>query len=409
MGLHHNLAHRFFCYRAAVRESATAAYDNLALDTRLMHSVHLASTHRPTDTRIFHKECASLREAGHRVTVVAPHDRHETIAGVRIHAVAPPADGKERLTRTLFRVYRAATTFPKSVVLHVHDAELLPWALLLKLQGYTVVYDMHEDTPRQMMYQHWIPEVLRPLVAEGMRGLEWLAARWFDALIVAEPVIGERFPDAHPVLVRNFPLRDELVPSEGQPYQGREALVAYVGTITRVRGIEELVSAMGMIRAEHNAFLDLGGSFHPPELEAQVKRLEGWDRVRYHGWLDRPDVARILGFCRVGVVAFHPTERYLGNYPTKLFEYMAAGLPVVVSDFDQLKPFVEQHQCGLMVDPQDPIAIADAITWLLKHPEEAEAMGRRGREAVRTEYNWEREAVKLTSLYDHLGSRGGTA
>jgi len=373
-----------------------------------MQTVHLASTHRAFDTRIFHKECQTLRAAGHTVTLIVPHAASETVDGVHIHAVPPPADGKERLTRTLYTIYRAARTYQRSALIHLHDAELLPYAFLLKAQGYRVVYDMHEDTPRQVRYQHWIPEGLRPLVAEGMRGLEALAARWFDGLIVAEPVIGERFPNASPVLVRNFPLRDELMATDGPAYTQRPRHVAYVGTITEVRGIREVVAAMGMVPEVHDVRLQLAGSFHPSELEGQVRQIEGWNRVAYHGWLPRADVADLLASARVGVVTFHPTERYRSNYPTKMFEYMAAGVPVVASAFDHLRPFVEAHDCGLMVDPQDPLAIADAITWLLAHPAEAEAMGARGRQAVDEVYHWEREAEKLTALYRKL-SEGGVA
>jgi len=371
-----------------------------------MHSVHLASTHRAFDTRIFHKECQTLRNAGHRVTLIVPHAASETVDGVAIHAVPLPRDGKERLTRTLFTLYRAARLYPRTALIHLHDAELLPYALLLKAEGYRVVYDMHEDTPRQVRYQHWIPEALRPLVAEGMRGLEALAARWFDALVVAEPVIGERFPQAAPVLVRNFPLRDELLLSDGAPYTERPPHVAYVGTITQVRGVLEVIAAMGMVPAAQGARLQLAGSFHPAALEAEARQVESWDRVDFHGWLPRAEVAGLLASARVGVVTFHPTARYRSNYPTKLFEYMAAGLPVVVSAFDHLRPFVEAHRCGLMVDPQDPIAIADAVEWLLAHPEAAEAMGQRGRAAVEETYHWEREAEKLTALYRHLEREG---
>jgi glycosyltransferase involved in cell wall biosynthesis len=121
--------------------------------------------------------------------------------------------------------------------------------------------------------------------------------------------------------------------------------------------------------------------------------------VTFKGFLSRPEIVRELGNARAGVVTMHPTERYRTNYPVKLFEYMAAGIPVIASDFPAWRPFVVESACGILVDPLDPSAIAAAIQWILEHPGEAEAMGKRGREAIRTSYNWETEAERLLAFY----------
>ena len=85
-----------------------------------------------------------------------------------------------------------------------------------------------------------------------------------------------------------------------------------------------------------------------------------------------------------------------------MFEYMSVGLPVIVSDFPLWRGIVENAGCGLLLDPLDPQATADAMQWILDHPAEAEAMGHRGREAVEKHYNWETEAEKLVALYKKL-------
>lgn len=364
-------------------------------------SVHIASTHRPFDTRVFHRTCRSLAEAGHPVTLIVPHTHDETVEGIRIRAVPLPPTGKARLTTTLGQLYRAALEEDPHAIFHFHDAELLPYMLRLKATGRTVVYDMHEDTPLQVLYQHWIPRPLRRPVALAMRLLEWIGSHVFDGIIAAEPVIADRFRHARPVTVHNYPLRDELV-VEAPAFRDRPPHAVYVGTMTRVRGIVEVVEALGRLPGDAPIRLVLGGSFHPSTLRDEVEALPGWRRVDFRGWMSRPQMAAALAEARAGIVTFHPVRRYLGNYPTKLFEYMAAGLPVVVSDFDQLRPFVEESQCGLLVDPLDPQAIADAVAWLVAHPDEAEAMGRRGQEAIRTRYNWEREARKLRAFYQQL-------
>jgi glycosyltransferase involved in cell wall biosynthesis len=116
----------------------------------------------------------------------------------------------------------------------------------------------------------------------------------------------------------------------------------------------------------------------------------------------RPQVRDLLARARIGIVTLHPTGNYVNSQPTKLYEYMSAGLPVVASDFPVWRKVVDGAQCGLLVDPMNPAAIAEALVWLLQHPEEAEAMGRRAQKAVLESYSWEREAAVLAGIYREL-------
>ena len=88
----------------------------------------------------------------------------------------------------------------------------------------------------------------------------------------------------------------------------------------------------------------------------------------------------------------------------KLFEYMAAGLPVVASDFPLWRAIVEEAGCGLTVDPLRPDAIAEAVDRLLTDHSLAAEMGRRGRAAVEARYHWGTQADKLLALYARLTS-----
>ena len=363
--------------------------------------VHLTSVHPPFDPRIFTKECCSLAEAGYEVVLVAPHERDETRDRVRIHAVTRPKSRRERFLRTIRDVLRAAIEEDADIY-HFHDPELIPAGLLLKLRGKRVVYDVHEDLPRQILSKYWLPAWLRIPVSRVVSLIEWLAAHALDAIVTVTPHIAARFPRARTHLVRNFPIPVELANPAALPLKDRPPAVAYVGAISLHRGIGELVTAMDLLPIDLSARLIIAGTFDAESTRETIERMPGWRNVEYLGWQSRAEVAAILGRARAGLVLLHPIVNYQSALPVKLFEYMAAGLPVVASNLAEWRTIVERSQCGVLVNPLDPAAIAKAIHWILQHPDEARAMGERGRMAVRDEYSWETEKRKLLALYERL-------
>jgi glycosyltransferase involved in cell wall biosynthesis len=231
--------------------------------------------------------------------------------------------------------------------------------------------------------------------------VERIAGRFFDAIVPATPEIAKRFPVKKTVLVQNFPILEELVAPVSVAYDSRPPHFAYVGGITRARGAVEMVEAISRI-SSGEAGLRLAGAFSPKNLQREIEALPGWNKVDFLGWADRKQVANHLGNVRAGLVLFHPGPNHCSAQPNKMFEYMAAGLPVIASDFPLWREIVDGAGCGLLVDPLDPDAISEAMQWILDHPKEAEAMGRRGRQAVEEKYNWERESQKLIGLYRRL-------
>lgn len=371
----------------------------------MSRAVHLTTVHPPFDTRIFHKECKTLAKAGYEVVLIAPHDRDETIKDVKIRAVPKPKGRRERMTRTAWRVYCVALQ-EKADLYHFHDPELIPIGLLLRARGKRVIYDVHEDAPRQLLSKFWLPRWSRKVLAWITEAVEDLSARAFDGLVAATPTIAQRFPDQKTVTVQNFPTLDELMPSQTlDTAQEHPPLIVYVGGISTTRGIKEMVQAMSLLPESQHVRLILAGLFQPPELEAELRQMPGWERVQFLGWQDHQRVAQLLSKAQIGLVILHPIINYLDSYPVKLFEYMAAGLPVIASNFPLWKEIVEGNECGLTVDPLNPKEIAKTIEYLLDNPDERRKMGENGRRAVLEKYNWDNESKKLLALYERVLKR----
>jgi glycosyltransferase involved in cell wall biosynthesis len=358
--------------------------------------VHLTSRHPADDVRIFLKECRSLANAGFEVHLVAPGAVTEVRDGVAIHGFEP-ADGVRplRIARRLWRSWRVARSV-RADLYHFHEPELVPVGILLKLGGSRLVYDVHEDALSELESAPHRGGGRRI----GLRSFEALARRSCDAFVAATPAIAGAFPPGRTIELLNYPLQEEFADaSEGA--RGSTNIV-YVGLITRIRGLREMVEAMHHVR-DPQARLVLIGEFETAGLEQEARALPGWERVEFLGKLGRGEVRERLAASRAGLLVFQPVPNHTRALPNKLFEYMAAGLPVIASDFPYWHELLDPVGCATFADPLDPGRIAAAIDTLLADEEHARAMGRRGAAAVRERLNWQLEEPKLLELYRRLG------
>jgi hypothetical protein len=204
------------------------------------------------------------------------------------------------------------------------------------------------------------------------------------------------------VPVRNFP---DLAMFEGVE-AGRNRTdglcrVVYAGSIAELRGVTQLVEAMGLMPEDTPVRLVLCGTVDPPGYLRRLQALPGWRWVELTGLVEHHEVPAVLASCDIGLACLQPTDTYVDAVPTKLYEYLAAGLPVVASDFPPYRPLVVAAQTGLLVDPTDPCRIAEAITILARDPDRRRACGARGR-ALAPRFAWQGEGERLAAMYHDI-------
>ncbi len=362
---------------------------------------HLTSVHEIDDSRILHRECASLARAGHDVALIAGRPPGGPVEGVPVVGVGAGRNRVDRMTRVAWRVFRAARR-ERADVCHLHDPELLWIGLLLKLGGCRVVYDVHEDLPKQIMSKFWIPPWARRALSVVAAVAEWVCARVFDAVVAATPSIAQRFPAARTVVVQNFPSAAKArTPADAvRPFDRRRYAFAYTGGLTGVQGVREIMAVAALLPADRTGVL--AGWFDSADVEREVRASPGWRRVEYRGEIAPDAVLEVLHSARCGIVVDHPISNYLDSYSTKMFEYMACGIPVVCSDFPLWERIVGGAGCGVVVDPLDPPAVAKAVQQLVEDADEARRLGENGRRAVLERFNWEAEYAVLDTLYRRL-------
>jgi len=370
---------------------------------------HITTVHPPFDTRIFHKECRALVEAGYEVHLVAQHPRDEVVCGVRIHALPTPSGRIARMLIWPWRAYRKVMAIhPRPVLCHFHDPELLPLGAVLRLRGLKVIYDVHENVADDLRFKAYMPRWLGAAASLAYRIAEGILARGVPTVHVLVS-IARHYPEPRAV-VRNLPILDAGGGAAARPGAGRlrsRPRLLYVGDVTEERGALVMIRlAAELARRGVDGELRIVGPCREPGVEDRVR-----EAVRAGGLDDRVVIAGRVPFDRVrgetaaadlGLCFFMPTPNNMNSLPNKLMEYMAVGLPVVASNFDCWREYVTDTGAGVQVDPQDVPAIADAVQRLLADPDLRRRMGERGREAVESRYSWQREAGKLLAFYRRL-------
>lgn len=364
--------------------------------------VHLTTVHPRDDIRIFRKECVSLARAGCEVVQVVGDGQGDALVdGVRIIDIGPrPAGRLARMGRQPARALAAVLGLQPALV-HFHDPELLPVGVRLARAGLPVVYDAHEDVPRQILTKQWIAAPLRPLLARAFELYENRQVRHLAAVVAATPHIGSRFARVArtSVVVGNYPFTDELAPPMDGATPPRERMVCYVGGLMRTRGLLQMVRAVARVPGLR---LVLCGRFEDAAFEAELRAEPGWAQVDFRGHVGRAEVREVMARARAGLVTLLPLPSYRDSLPIKMFEYMSAALPVVASDFPLWRDIVERHGCGVCVDPIDVGALAAALARLVDDEAAVARLGEAGRAAVQAEYHWPRAERELLALYGRL-------
>ncbi len=331
--------------------------------------------------------------------MVIPNTKSRTEKGVFINSFECNYTSRtDRMTITVKKVLKEAIKLDADIY-HIHDPELLKITKKLKGKGKKIVYDVHEDLPRQIMSKHWIPKPLRKLISIATELYENKIARNLNGIITATPFIEQRFVKINPntIAVNNFPILTELIINQDYKLK-TENYICYVGGITKTRGIFELADGL----TKSSATLLLAGKYLESNIKDVLKKHPAYRKIIELGFLNRKDVKELYKKSKIGIVTLHPTVNYIDSLPVKMFEYMAAGIPVIASNFKLWKSIVEENNCGICVDPQNHKEITSAVEKLLKNPEIANEMGKNGQKIVKEFYNWKNEEKKLITFYKSL-------
>lgn len=384
--------------------------------------LHLGCAHDSNDPRIRQKECVTLYQAGYDVVFMTSYQSlsDEDQSGKSQDGIIIKGGNYDTrgvlITRDAISFIKHRIKNKKKIVeqivsespdvLHVHELELMYVVnkVRRKLPNVKIIFDVHEDYPGSYY------DVFAGNTNRFLAGL----SRWYisgrlkkylrlaDAVITVTSSLLESLQAIsnkdNVVLVCNYPMLHE------KPVNGftnrRSRQICYCGLLTENRGIGSLLD----IRERINAEVHLAGPIsdkYRRELEERFDWMHS-NLIRYHGVISQEQVWDLNLSSMVGICCLKKTNNYYTSYPTKLFEYMMAGTPVVCSDFPVWKEIIEGADCGIAVDPENEDELVNAINRLLGDPQLSLKFGINGRKAVEEKYNWSIEAQKLLKLYEAI-------
>ncbi|GAB3034633.1 glycosyltransferase [Spirosoma pulveris] len=364
--------------------------------------LHISTAHPPQDPRVVFKQCQTLA-AVYEVFCALPHADPAVSPVIRFVQLPYFSRIIWRLLITCpFIVLRCIWLRPRLV--HVYSPEFLPFSYLFRLLGAEVIYEVQENLHKKIQLK---TSNNGTLLRQMFRLFDRLAQRHFYLIFTEHGYLSTYTQLAKPhAVIYNYPLLSFLAPFY-TPYNPSSETPSffYIGLLSFDRAIDTLVNSFAKLGITYPRFIvHLFG--RRTFTDTNLENLPGYDRVRDHlhfnGYTDQRLAFPYARGATAGLALLKPVGDYPESYTTKLFEYMALGLPVITSDFPLYRDIVDRHQCGFCVSPYDTEQVTEALAYLIENPAEARRMGQRGRQAVEQFYNWTTEADKLLHFYSFV-------
>jgi glycosyltransferase involved in cell wall biosynthesis len=363
--------------------------------------------HPPDDVRVVHKMGRFLREHGLRVSWVGPGKASDAPAnhyGIEYHFYPPRQSRLGRLLSHRHRATRTALGIDRAdVYVGVEPDSAAAAVALAHRRKARSVFDIHEAYDDEML-SRWATGSTKIVLSWGVRKALRRICQKVDLVMgvnemVLAPYAGVSTPR---MVLRNCAHRSFAdVPVADVCGADRPWFTVMHGKSTIEHGTSAVLSAIEIVKKQAPqcrvvVFDYLGQGSHTLSRQQFDEFIAGAgiaQNVELRKPIPMADMPAVLRNCDVGLIAYARTFG-VKSLPNKLFEYMAAGLPIIAPTYsEEIAPILQSERCGLLADMENPQSIASAILVLLRDPVRARDMGRRAREAFLSRHNYTVEAV----------------
>lgn len=364
------------------------------------------SVHPLHDSRIV-KQVNSLQQAGYDCTLVAPWAGHERNYAIKERYFDRKAGVFGRVLAQM--IFLRTALFCQWNFIHFHDFDTVPAATLLRLLTWRrVIYDVHENYGEEVMTREYIPLSIRRPLRWLVDAIEWIGVRIIGRVVVVVPVQKQRFRRwgcMKITMVRNYASMQMAPPAPVDPLK-----VQHEGYVISTSG--QTINYGALLVLDAAAILTRLGESVPirgidrfegaPGLKERVLARISEEGMQNYKFLPRVaphEIGSYLSSSAIGLSIRLDTPSMRKGIPTKLFEYMAYGIPIIVTDVGYQADIINESKAGIVIPANNAEALANAILRLWRDPELRARLGRAGREAFFREYCWETEVRKLLDFY----------
>lgn len=363
---------------------------------------HISTAHSEIDGRILYKECTSLSKAGYDVSYIVSGNEEKYINGVRIVPLGIYRNRFERMNKQK-KAYKSAIDIDADIY-QFHDPELIGVGRKLKKLGKKVIYDSHEDTPKQILAKSYLGFVwMRKMISRAFAIYEAKNSKTFDAIITPQVTRLNYFKNinSNTTRIENYALRNKCDKEEAIDRTEEEqdkVIIIYVGSITKIRGIREMINSLMEFDGKVNLWLL--GPWEDDEIRNECEALEGFKYTKYLGVVPGDEVYKYVKCADVGMSVLYPTKNYKEAIPTKVFDYMACGKPVILSDFKIWKELF--GDVGVYINPNSKEELISAIKKYVDNVNLAKEQGKKNRSVFVEKFSWEQQEETFLNIYRGL-------
>jgi glycosyltransferase involved in cell wall biosynthesis len=358
-----------------------------------------------------YNEARTLVESGHQVTVIgwdrlgesAPFEVRDGIRIERIYEAASTTTNINTFPNFLRFSAKMLFHIRKRLydLIHCHNLQLLPLGVLLKrLRKVPLIFDSCEPD-----YFALYPLRIQSIV----KALEKFMTKYADAILVHNKyqvrkyrALGHQFVD----LIGSYPTKEMIQETAEDPSIKEKIVVGRIGSIYQDNGVEEIIAGFELIsKRKENVELFFAGRVFDSYQERFKHLIKGMEnKIRVIGAFNSQDMPKLYGQINISILIYRRSAWFKNITPTKFFDSLAMGVPVIVSDMGGLKEIIDRYHCGIVVDERNPEEVAEAIKKMIENPALRHEMALNGLRAIKENYNWELMQERLLKTYSTLMS-----
>ena len=383
----------------------------------------LADKHDLFDDRIYWKMAVPLKNKGYDVYYVLIRDENKkgiTKEGIKYEILKIKTFSKNRYLNFILKNLNPFNNYKNILkkaaeinadIYHFHDLWINRIGKPLKNLKHkpVVFYDAREPYAEDYMSfikTNGIVKTVIMIFSHLVDRWEKNKAKIYDLVIANENIVRDNFSRklGNDKAVSIFNFTDIYTNYDGLSLAEKKYDFIYCGGITESRGAMKILEATKIIKKTIPKIkVVFVGRYTPNTLKLKLQKFVNSndlkDNVQLFPFVKYDKVSNFYNNSKVGLITWLPVKALTIKMPIKIFEYMAFGLPIIGSNFGHIKEYIEQENCGIVVDPNKPEDISNAMIELLTNNDKYDFYGENGRKATLEKYKWDFELDRLVGFY----------